>query len=257
MKTLFTFLLLFSTSSFAQTYFSCDFQSRMEGRVQLNGSIGQSNGDITVKGDGALDSSYSSERVFLNRQIRPEEPSFSYAKYSGGTLFRFYYLSIPKNLEASRFENFKAYLTILREGVGGKKQFELDCKKSTGSSLIRDFVRRYSNIITYDRLSEADRQKVQPVQKFNVLPERVRQTLLELDLAIAVEWDVIQGPLEDAYHMISFSDDVNSNDALAILGENGEVVGFAFNVTSCNPEECYGWDALYLDAEGTIFFKSF
>ena len=35
------------------------------------------------------------------------------------------------------------------------------------------------------------------------------------------------------------------------------MIGYVFNVTTCNSEECYGFDSLYLGPRGKLHYKSF
>jgi hypothetical protein len=56
--------------------------------------------------------------------------------------------------------------------------------------------------------------------------------------------------------VINFSNDKYESDAIRVV-KDGVTQGYVFNVTECNIEECYGWEALYLNADGLVLEQSF
>lgn len=249
-------LSIFSTGLMAneRTYFRCDFYQPHLGKAQVSGHLDQRNGQLTLSGDALLDNSYSRKNIAFHRQIRVNENTYKFSKYTGSTLFYFYTFSVPKGLEQMGTSNFKAYITAIREGVGGKQDIELSCQKTLHLDLINSFVREYRNLITYYHLKPEHRELVELISLPQDLPKTILETLSSLNISLALDWDFFEDNPNS--YIINFSASPEESDAMAIV-KDGETIGYIFNVTECNIEECYGWDALYLGANGTVIFKSF
>lgn len=250
-------ILNFSLSTaYSKTFFSCEFNQFNIGSAKVSGSIDNRKGQLLLSGDAILDNGYSTERVEFNRQIRSNEATLNYSKYTGSTLFHFYSFSVPKSLDALSTPFFKAYITAIREGVGGKQDIELNCVKSLYTDVINSFVSEYRNLLTYDRLIPEHKEMVKPIQDPQDLPKGVLETLKSLKITFSIDWDFDSNNNGSSPYVINFSPTVDENDAMAIIVDQKEI-GYIFNITECNVEECYGWDALYIDANGTVIFKSF
>jgi hypothetical protein len=243
------------STAYAQTYFSCEFKQMNLGSAKVSGFLDARSGHLALSGDAILDSNSAKDKVAFYRQLRANENELKYSKYSGSTLFYFYTFSVPKNLEQSHQQNFTAFLTSIREGVDGKQDIALDCKKSIYANLINSLVREYRNLVTYDRLKPEHKKFITPVKTQNELPANILNTIRSLRIHLVTDWDFIDNDNHSPY-VINFGTDDYDFDAMAI-NHNEKVIGYIFNVTECYIEECYGWDALYLDADGNVIYKSF
>jgi|GEM_PF-4935436 len=126
---------------------------------------------------------------------------------------------------------------------------------NASTDLMDQFITKYRNLITYNRLNQEEQILVRLVQKAEALPTAVLTTLKSLELSLLDEWDpgLFTGK---SYYVINFSTLPNESDAMVVQLE-GEIFGYIFNVTECNEQECYGWDALYLDSKGVILKQTF
>jgi hypothetical protein len=249
---------LISPSLFAaspRTYFACDFYQFNLGRAQINGYLDQRSGWLTLSGDAILDSGYTTENVEFLRQIRVNESELKFAKYTGSTLFYFYTFSLPKNIDQQTSTNFTAYIGDIREGFGGKQDIELSCTKAMNVDLILEFVQEYRNLLTYDRLKPEHKEIVELIQSPQDLPKNIQEAIRSLRIAYSIDWEFSDNYVHGSY-VINYSILPDESDAMVII-KDGEPVGYIFNITECNKEECYGWDALYLDTNGTVIYKSF
>lgn len=248
-----TLLGLTSIATFAVN-FQCDnIPSRSQGKAELKGSLNQKQGTLEISGDGVYFNSTKREVVPFARISRDNEEDYKFAKFTGGSLFHRFYFSLPKTALQGKNKKFTGYLTYLREGVGGKENIKVSCGLNPSNEVMNEFIKEYGNLITYDHMSEVDKKKVKLISKINDLPKKILNRLTFLDLSLMEGWDTIhQG---SSYYVINFENS-NETDAFEVRVE-GEIQGYIFNVTECNPEECYGWDALYLDAEGKVLYKSF
>lgn len=258
MKTILGFTIAILSFSAHAVTIQCTSADGNPKKAFVKGELTDKKGTLVISGDDVFFNTYEKETIGFNRQIRANEDSFSFAKFSGGdgSLFHFFYLSLPKQVFTNSTTEFPAYLSYLREGVGGMGEVKLSCQTFAKNPYMQDLISRHRNIITYDDLTAADQEKVKLVTKYEELPKKIQAVLNELKLSIVVNEEPILSYDRDFSMMINFSDLGYQNDALEVT-EQGQTVGYAFNVTECNPEECYGWDALYLDAAGNILFKSF
>jgi hypothetical protein len=252
---LLSLVFLSVSPSYAKTYFSCEYSQSNIGTAKVSGFLENRSGMVELSGDAILDNSHSRDSVAFNRQIRVNEETLRYAKYTGSTLFYFYTLSVPKNLHQVTTQNFKAYITAIREGVAGKQDIELKCQKPINIEVMTMFVEEYRNLITYDRLLPEHKEFITPVQSSSDLPENILSALKAMKISIANDWEFENDSAGSGY-VINISQNRDENDAMAVTYK-GRTIGFIFNITECNSEECYGWDALYLDSNGTVIFKSF
>lgn len=244
---------LLARSSFALD-FQCDNVPTMaQGKAELKGSLKKNKGKIEISGDGVYFNSTKKEVVPFARIERENEATFKFAKFTGGSLFHRFYFSLPKSALENKDKTFTGYLTFLREGVAGKENIKLACTVNRSNEIMTGFINRYSNLVTYDRMSEEDKKKVNLISTPQDLPSKIYDRLRFLELSILQDWDVVsQG---QSYDVVNFS---NSEETDAyVVKVDGVVEGYIFNVTECNPEECYGWDALYLDASGKVLHKTF
>ena len=115
--------------------------------------------------------------------------------------------------------------------------------------------KKYKNLITADRIQDRGDQERIVVINAKKLPQSVYAKLKKLDVTLYQEEEVlVDGKSE--YAVLNNGND-GWFDNFKILDKNGQTAGYAFNVSECNLEECYGYDALYLDAEGALVYKSF
>lgn len=255
---LFTFIALIaiSFSNFAVQLSCSNSESNgPEGRAAFRGQLDLNGGKIEFTGDGIFSIGSQREVITFFRNQRENEEKFSFAKYTGGGLFHLFFLSVPKKALEGNQQRFVAYLNFLREGVGGMAQFKVECKRSSTDPVMAKILKKFNNLVTYERLeNEGFADVIESVATYESLPREVKRTLNSLKLSIFYGWDVqIQGTSE---YVVNFSSDKYESDAIRIVKE-GQTLGYVFNITECNEEECYGWDALYLDAEGFILKQSF
>ncbi len=257
MKTILGFALTLLSLNVQAVTIQCTSEDGNTKKAFIKGDLTDKKGSLKISGDEIYFNTYEKETISFNRQIRANEDSFSFAKFSGGegSLFHFFYLSLPKQTFTNPAPKFPAFLSYLREGVGGMGEVKLSCQTFAKNQYMQSLISNYRNIITYDHLSADDLENVKPFTKYNELPKLVQDTLKELKLVIVVDGNV-SSRSGSFFSMINFSEEEYENDALVVF-DQGQTVGYIFNVTECNPEECYGWDALYVDVAGNILFKSF
>jgi hypothetical protein len=248
---------VFCITNISAMNFSCESKGNHEaGPAQLKGTMDQLNAKVTVSGEAFYSSISKKEKITFFRNQRENEEQYSYARYTGGGLFHLFYFSVPKKFLAGEQENFTAYLRYLREGVGGIGEITLKCASVEENTLMNTIISRYRNLITYDRVQDqGDDDKMIPVT-FEMLPRRVVTTLKKLKINISYDWDFDE-TFTDSPYVVNFSLKPQQNDALEVRDPQGTTVGYVFNVTTCNSEECYGWDALYLNQDGHILYQSF
>jgi hypothetical protein len=130
-------IMAFSFSSYA-VQFNCtnNDNNSPEGLAALRGRLNQKSGKIELTGDGIYTSGSKREVVTFFRNQRTDEDQFSFAKYTGGSLFHLFYFSLPKKALEGSQKNFTAYLNFLREGVGGMAQFKLGCKVANTNEIM-------------------------------------------------------------------------------------------------------------------------
>ncbi|MAF78529.1 MAG: hypothetical protein CME60_10220 [Halobacteriovoraceae bacterium] len=224
--------------------------------INLKGEVNLSEAKLKLSGSSLFDQELRLSPLTFERSIRTQESSYAFAKYSASTLFNALYFSLPKDLFQSSKTSFKAYLTLYREGIGGRTNELLNCskKKAMNNSLMSHFIQEYRNLITLDHINEEDREFIHLIHKIDLLPSKILKALNHLNLNLLNDWDTISST--ESEYVINFSEN-ETTDAFEVINQQKETVGYIFNVTQCNPEECYGWDALYLDVEGNLLFKSF
>ena len=114
---------------------------------------------------------------------------------------------------------------------------------------------KYNNLIHTDRIeSQGDSDIILNVS-YASLPKSVKDKLEKLDISVMIDWDVIE--LRGSEWVIN--EDLTNLEGHSIFKVvvEGKTLGYIFNVTNCNIEECYGWDALYLGPRGGVVYKSF
>ncbi len=259
MKTLvLSFLLgvLCINQSQATDFFCENKGNNQTGSAQLKGSIDDLNGKVMVSGEAFYSSISRKEEITFFRNQRENEEQFSYARYTGGGLFHLFFFSIPKKFLSGEQSKFTGYLRYLREGVGDITEIVLKCGAQKENALMKTLISRYTNLITYERVQdEGDDDKVFPI-RYKELPKSVLKTLNKLEMNISNDWD-FESTFPDSPYVVNFSPKATENDAMVVRDNSGKVAGYIFNVTTCNIEECYGWDALYLDQSGYILHQSF
>lgn len=257
MKTMLSFALALLSLNLQAITIQCTTEDGNPKKAFIKGDLTDKKGSLEISGDEIYFNTSTKEKIGFNRQIRPNEDGFSFAKFSGGdgSLFHFFYLSLPKQTFTNPAPKFPAFLSYLREGVGGMGEVKLSCQTFPKNAYMETLISNYRNLITYDYLSVADLENVKPFTKYNELPKLVQETLRRLKLVIVVDGNV-SSRSGSFFSMINFSEEEYENDALVVI-DQGQTVGYIFNVTECTPEECYGWDALYVDAAGNILYKSF
>ena len=249
-------LVAISLSSHA-VQFNCsnNDNNSPQGLAALRGRLDDQSGKIELTGDGIYTSGSKREVVTFFRHQRADEDQFSFAKFTGGSLFHLFYFSLPKKALEGGQKSFKAYLNFLREGVGGMARFELACKVASTNELMAKITTKFNNLVTYERLEkEGFSDVIESVSRHSDLPKAVQNTLKRLELSIFDGWDATIE--RKSPYVINFSNDKYESDAIRIV-KDGTTQGYVFNVTECNIEECYGWDALYLNAKGLVLKQSF
>lgn len=250
-KVLIISLLSFSTQ--ASEIFCTNTPSTRQGLATLRGKITGTNGKFEVAGDGIYFSSSKKENVTFFRNKRENEDKYKFAKFTGGSLFHLFFLSVPKTVIEKGQQSFPAYLTFLREGVGGKEEVKLSCKTFKVSFTMNSFINEHRNLITWEHLSDQEKKLVTLIEDYNELPKEIKSRLEMLELSIMKGWDLI---FEGKSNYVVNFENGEQTDGMKVI-KNGELEGYIFNVTECNPEECYGWDSLYLDERGNVLWKSF
>ena len=113
---------------------------------------------------------------------------------------------------------------------------------------------KYKNIFTQDDIDKDDEDRIFPIS-VKELPDSVVDFLKLLDITAYESGKTViqgQGPL------IIANDEFDSGNSDAfVVKENQEILGYIFNITTCDEEECYGFDALYVGPEGQLVYKSF
>lgn len=249
-------LVTLSLSSQA-VQFSCsnNNQNSPQGFAALKGQLNELGGKIELTGDGIYSFGSKRETVTFFRTKRANEDQFKFAKFTGGSLFHLFYFSLPKDALGSNQKKFTGYLNFLREGVGGMAQFKLSCKVTTTNELMAQITKKFNNLVTYERLEEEGfADVIESVAKHSDLPKAIQKTLERLELSIFDGWDVTINRKSE--YVVNFSNNKYESDAIRIV-KNGQTQGYVFNITECNIEECYGWDALYLNADGFVLEQSF
>lgn len=230
-------------------------QNSPEGLAAFRGSLNDKGGKVEFTGDGIFSIGSKREVITFFRNERADEEKYSFAKFTGGGLFHLFFLSVPKKALEGKQKTFSAFLNFLREGVGGMAQFKVKCKVAKTNEVMTKILAKFNNLVTYERLEdEGFGDVIESVPSYEELPKAIQKTLIRLKLSIFSGWDVqVQGESE---YVVNFSSDKYESDAIRIV-KDGQTLGYVFNITECNIEECYGWDALYLDADGFVLDQSF
>ena len=132
--------------------------------------------------------------------------------------------------------------------ASGAVEWQIQKKESEGTALLDYIYNKYNNIITWRKVQNSgDTDKIRPS---NRLPLKILETIHDLNLNLTLNDKlIIRG---DSFYTILDSED----DIMEVFVGNS-IVGYIFNIAECTPEECYGWDALYLKPDGTIAYKTF
>ncbi|MCR9205089.1 MAG: hypothetical protein NXH75_10955, partial [Halobacteriovoraceae bacterium] len=223
-------LTLTSSMTFALN-FTCDNVPTMaQGKAELKGTLNKTKGEIEISGDGVYFNSTKREIVPFARIVRTNEETLKFSKYTGGSLFHRFYFSLPKSALEGQQKSFTGYLTYLREGVAGKENIKLSCSVNQSNEIMTEFINNYNNLISYDRMSEEDKKKINLILTPQDLPKRIYDRLQFLELSILQDWDIVsQG---QSFDVVNFSKS-EETDAYEVKVD-GVIHGYIFNVTECN-----------------------
>ncbi|MBY0314760.1 MAG: hypothetical protein K2Q26_04535 [Bdellovibrionales bacterium] len=121
--------------------------------------------------------------------------------------------------------------------------------ESFASSLVQKVADQYLNHITWEEVQANGDTDIIRLANIDKIPSEVIAELELLDLFVNFEFPKFwnsKSPLGIA----------DPQDIMEIFDESG-IAGYAINVTECNTEECFGWEALYLDKNGTTVKNTF
>lgn len=247
MKLVFSFLMIALLGSAQAVTFECVGPQK----TGIRGNLDQNNGKLEIA-SGSLD--FRSKLFQFTRAKRRNEGQYKFAKFIGSDLFYNFDFSMPKStLSGQSTNDFVGYIGWIREGVGGKEDIRLDCGLVDNNPVMTNLYKKYRNLFELDRLSASEKKMVTSVETPEDLPKAILEKLKTLGFTITIQDEVIHNGGE---LVVSFSNSDDFNYSF-VVKEGKTTLGYVFSLVTCNPEECYGWDALYLDSKGNILFKSY
>ena len=125
------------------------------------------------------------------------------------------------------------------------------------NKVMEELAGRYKNIFTQDDIDKDDQDQIKALSS-NELPSTVIDFLKSLEISLFQDGKTLVNGTSQYFVFNNEFDDDNS-DVFVVTDKDKKdvVVGYIFNVTQCDTEECYGWDALYVGPKGQLVYKSF
>ncbi len=139
--------------------------------------------------------------------------------------------------------------------------FSLDIKPKKSSEknkLMKSLIGKYNNLIDEERIKDNNDEKTILSLSAKDLPYQILLTLSQLNITVFQDGRQVVSGNDDSEHVV-FNNENNQgqSDTFLVKDEDNQTVGYIFNISTCNIEECYGSDALYLDVNGDILSRSF